>query len=431
MHRCKFSVAALLTLFLISSFFTLQVQAQWTPQNSGIPVDDQVVLAAVDENICWGVTRDPGVSYVTKTTDGGENWVASNLTSLKSFFSIASISADTAWIAANSTNGSIYNTTDGGLNWTEQLTTSGFMFVVRFFNSNNGVCIGDGNGVDAEIYTTTDGGTVWTPVTSSNIPDLNSEGFIPANSWVVDNTIWSPTNGGSLYKSTNRGLTWEATRNAVDTGGFYCAFKDTLNGLLCGSVANVVKRTTDGGATWDTTENKPQGMSTLFMSYIPGTDASYILTATPPHGPSPGSTYTLNNGETWIDVDLVNHGRAAFVSPTVGWSWGGPDVIYKWNGPPLPVENTNEVVQDFRLEHNYPNPFNPSTTIRFQVPNSSFVNLKVYDILGREIATLLNEEKATGSYELNWNAANLPSGVYFYKLNAENFVETKKMILIK
>ena len=85
----------------------------------------------------------------------------------------------------------------------------------------------------------------------------------------------------------------------------------------------------------------------------------------------------------------------------------------------------------FTLSQNYPNPFNPSTTIRFQIPNSSFVNLKVYDILGNEVATLVNEEKSSGSYEANWNASNLSSGVYFCKLQAGSFVETRKMILLK
>ena len=235
MKRSNYFLIVVFLLFSGTSLF-----AQWTVQNSGIPTDNQVVLAPVDENICWGVTRDPGVSYVTRTTNGGTTWVSSNLISLKSFFSIASLSADTAWIVANGTNGSIYNTTDGGLSWIEQLTANGMLFSVRFFDSNNGVCIGDGNNVQAEIYTTSDGGTTWTPVPSSNIPVLNSEGFIPANSWVVDNTIWAPTNGGSLYKSTNRGLTWSATGGVVNTGGSYCAFKDTSNGLLSGSLANIV-----------------------------------------------------------------------------------------------------------------------------------------------------------------------------------------------
>jgi hypothetical protein len=158
-----------------------------------------------------------------------------------------------------------------------------------------------------------------------------------------------------------------------------------------------------------------------------------MITATPPHGPSPGSAYTLDNGKTWTGVDFVNHGRAAFVSPSVGWSWGGPNVIYKWTGGSLitSVENINEVVRDFYLDQNYPNPFNPSTTINFSVPSSEFVTLKVFDVLGNEVATLVNEEKPVGSYEVNFNASNLASGIYFYTLQAGKFTETKKLILLK
>jgi hypothetical protein len=94
-------------------------------------------------------------------------------------------------------------------------------------------------------------------------------------------------------------------------------------------------------------------------------------------------------------------------------------------------DQSNGIPSQFILAQNYPNPFNPYTTIRFQVPNSSFVNLKVYDILGNEVATLVNEEKSTGSYEVEFDASGLSSGIYFYKLQAGSFVETKKMILMK
>ncbi len=90
-----------------------------------------------------------------------------------------------------------------------------------------------------------------------------------------------------------------------------------------------------------------------------------------------------------------------------------------------------EVPATFKLDQNYPNPFNPSTTIRFQVPNSSFVNLKVYDVLGNEIETLVSEEKPVGNYEVDFNAKGLSSGIYFYTLQAGAFVETKKMILLR
>ncbi len=100
------------------------------------------------------------------------------------------------------------------------------------------------------------------------------------------------------------------------------------------------------------------------------------------------------------------------------------------NNPVLPVE---EILSPNRisLNQNYPNPFNPSTKIRYSTPTSEFVTLKVYDVLGKEVATLVNEEKATGSYEVSFDAAGLSSGMYFYKLQTDNFVETKKMLLLK
>ena len=89
------------------------------------------------------------------------------------------------------------------------------------------------------------------------------------------------------------------------------------------------------------------------------------------------------------------------------------------------------IINNYSLRQNYPNPFNPATTITYQIPERSFVTLKVYDILGNEVATLVNEEKPAGSYEVEWNALSLPSGIYFYQLRANNFIESKKMILLK
>jgi len=97
---------------------------------------------------------------------------------------------------------------------------------------------------------------------------------------------------------------------------------------------------------------------------------------------------------------------------------------------PVSVE-TEIAPNEFELYQNFPNPFNPSTIINYQIPELSFVTLKIYDVLGKEIETILNEEKPKGTYELIWNAANLPSAVYFYKLQAGSFVETKKMVLMK
>ena len=95
------------------------------------------------------------------------------------------------------------------------------------------------------------------------------------------------------------------------------------------------------------------------------------------------------------------------------------------------IDNTSDIPLEYRLEQNYPNPFNPSTKISFSIPEKSFITLKVYDILGNEVASLLNEEKPAGYYNLDFNASRLSSGVYFYKLKSNGIVQTRKMILEK
>jgi hypothetical protein len=113
---------------------------------------------------------------------------------------------------------------------------------------------------------------------------------------------------------------------------------------------------------------------------------------------------------------------------------GGPNSLWAHLGPPVSVEDDEiegGIPVEFTLLQNYPNPFNPSTKIKYTVPQSSNIVIKVFDILGNEIETLVNEEKPVGTYELTWYAGNLPSGVYFYRIQAGSFNQTKKMILLK
>ncbi len=105
--------------------------------------------------------------------------------------------------------------------------------------------------------------------------------------------------------------------------------------------------------------------------------------------------------------------------------------FYLLGGSLTSVKETGSVPMQFSLSQNYPNPFNPSTTIRFALPKSAYVTLKIYDLLGQEIETLVNEKLLAGEYDLLWNAAGLPSGVYLYRIRADEFVETKKLVLLK
>lgn len=106
--------------------------------------------------------------------------------------------------------------------------------------------------------------------------------------------------------------------------------------------------------------------------------------------------------------------------------------IYKWTGPALAVtETSSEAPATFMLLQNYPNPFNPSTTIRYALPHAGVVTLKVFNVQGQELATLVHEKQGAGEHAISWNAAGLPSGVYLYRLHAGDWRETKKMLLTK
>ncbi len=99
--------------------------------------------------------------------------------------------------------------------------------------------------------------------------------------------------------------------------------------------------------------------------------------------------------------------------------------------PPTDVQTVDNVVKTYQLSQNYPNPFNPSTTIKFSIPEKNMVTLKIFNVLGQEVKSLVNREYSAGSYEVNFDASQLSSGIYFYSISAGDFHSTKKMILMK
>jgi hypothetical protein len=124
----------------------------------------------------------------------------------------------------------------------------------------------------------------------------------------------------------------------------------------------------------------------------------------------------------------------SFVDVNNGWVVGSNGVIlHTTDGGLTFVESstTGEVPVTYALKQNYPNPFNPATTISLSIPSKSFVSLKIFDALGKEVAILISEELSTGVYSQQWNAAGFSSGVYFYRLQAGSFTETKKLVLLR
>jgi hypothetical protein len=123
-----------------------------------------------------------------------------------------------------------------------------------------------------------------------------------------------------------------------------------------------------------------------------------------------------------------------FIEVNTDWIVGSCGTILKTTtgGASFAEESEiNEIPTDYNFSNNYPNPFNPSTKIRYSIPQISNVVIKFFDVLGNELETLVNEVKQTGTYEITWNAEGLPRGFYFYQLKAGSFIESKKMLLIR
>jgi hypothetical protein len=241
---------------------------------------------------------------------------------------------------------------------------------------------------------------------------------------------------GSLYKSIDNGDNWNVVmREDISS----LALKGTT--IFAGTYEDGIFRSTDNGDNWSVFNNGLTDTSIIALVYT--TNENRVFAATPS-----GIFYTTVNGTKWYKTN------AGFVGSDVTSLATDNDFIYaglnynggvwryslaKMNTPVL--SSTIEIPLTFSLYQNYPNPFNPVTKIRFDIPNdlsfqrklesSSTVTLKIYDIIGREIQTLVNENLNPGTYEVTFDGSNFASGIYFYKLIAGDFAQTKSMILLK
>jgi photosystem II stability/assembly factor-like uncharacterized protein len=410
--------------------------------------DPQLAFSAVDKNICWACNFTN--SQFIRTTDGGTTWKVGTVGTGSHCAGISAVDSSTAWIAVINPSG-IYKTTDGGITWTKYANayqeTDSYPFSVHFFDSNNGVCVGSPVRGNWEIYTTSDGGADWTR--ASSIPQPLAGGETPLFNGVVgcptvaaDNCFWFTTRQGSLYGTTDRGMTWRVTPHFMDNNAFspyVVAFKDSLDGLACGWVNGAaLSHTTDGGVTWMPVP-LPSPLSTFTLwqiFYEKGTSGTYFITGIENHKEgyltTPGTAYTTDGGTTWAKINSLPVGLMGFASDGTGWAGGENDSIYRWL-PSTATDVSATALQSygFKLSQNYPNPFNPTTTIEYSIPQSAFVTLKVYDVLGREVTSLVNREQRGGVYEVQLNGNNLSSGVYLYRITAGKFVDTKRLMILK
>jgi len=429
---------AFITIFTLLFLFDISFSQQgWFVQPGG--TGNYLYWACfVGPNTGWVVGQ---ASTVLKTTNSGSNWVAQNPSAPGFLYSVFFITESTGWTVGQS--GAIFKTVNGGNNWTAQ--TSGFpaeyLYSVFFTDVNSGYIVGS----SGLILKTTDGGSNWTQQTSGVTNTLSCVYFPPSSTSMIGFASGGTGQSGTILKTNNAGQNW--TVQTVGTNWFFgIYFGNSMTGWTVG-FNGVIYKTTDGGSNW--TSRISNTTNRLVAVSFPDNNTGYAV------GYSGTIVKSTNGGENWFlqsSPTTNNLWGVCFTDVNTGWAagWSGT-ILHTTNGGVTFIRKiSTEIPASYRLYQNYPNPFNPATMIKFEIPLSplsslpaserergvgGFTKLIIYDLLGREVTTLVNEQLTPGKYEVLWSPESegsvYPSGVYFYKLSSDNFSVSKKMILVK
>lgn len=432
---------SIFSIFSILLFFQVVFsQNGWVQINPGFSQTyNSVHFADANNGMACGIN-----GAIIKTTNGGTNWTVLNSGTSFGLNDIKMFSPSI--IIACGDNQIIIRSTNGGANWSIVYQGSPGQNTVVNLN------IHSGNGATAYswyysnpseytyIYRSSDTGATWqvfqTYVSNRWIHFINLN-----TGWAYGSTyIGPPINQYylDLNKTTNGGLNWEVQYRSsgisINPGMVY--FFDATLGFKYSHIGNVyLNRSINGGYDWISSSGLPAGYSNLIRCfYFTNNQKGWFV--------ADNSTIygTTNAGANWVAQQSpvsANLKKVFFIDENTGWIAAGLQGILKTTsgGTVVGVLNySNEIPESYKLNQNFPNPFNPSTKIRFQIPASSSVTqtfLFVYDVLGKEIATLVSQQLEPGTYEVEWEGSAYPSGVYFYTLQAENYRETKRMVLLK
>lgn len=404
-------------LFLLFAFsflllFSNNSYPQWEIQASGVP---NSLFDVVFYNDTLGITVGEQ-GRILKSNDGGYYWNSVNLTIGTYFKCVRFVTPSTLF--AMGFYGQIIKSSNYGESWVLQNSPTSMQIEGLSFYSQTGAYATGYSGI---LLKTVNGGANWTyswlPNSMFDIHMYNSTTGIVCGS------------GGFIYKTTNSGVNWTQRYINASVDLHSMAFLNASTGVMVGNEGYIFT-TTNGGNTWKQQDSSHTTTGTLYKVSYPTSDritavgsSGVIITSI-----DGGINWTLQESGTSNSLYGV-HFRDANHGCVVGESG---IILTTSNGGSVSVNKiSTEVPDKFSLSQNYPNPFNPTTTIKFQIKDTRFVTLKVYDMMGKEVATLVNEKLKTGIYESKFNGGNLTSEIYFYKLQAGNYIETKKMILIK
>ncbi|MCB0724841.1 MAG: T9SS type A sorting domain-containing protein [Ignavibacteriae bacterium] len=369
---------------------------------------------------------------VRKTTNGGINWNPQISGTTANLWSICFLNQSTGWLAGFT--GKVRKTTNGGINWFSQGSFPSIdeLLYIKFLNANTGIVT---VGVPGTInfYQTSDGGTTWSPKNYGTLHSARCIDYITDDVWMMSG------DAGDIFRTDNGGLNWACVTPPGTTTWFFSTdFVTTNKGWVVGRDGKILYTSTGGSLapaapsnllgfplstssiylTWFDNSSNEQGfkiersLSTPDNFQVVGTTGANAENFTDNSGISPTNLY-------YYRVYAFNGASNSAYSDTIA-------VLVTGN-----IQAGNSIPDKYKLYNNYPNPFNPSTKIKFDLSQNTDVRLTIYDMRGSDVQEVINTQMNAGSYEFSFNGANLSSGVYFYRLTAGNFVETKQMVLVK
>ncbi len=429
----KYFSMLVFTLLLSIQISQIHAQNHWFELNS--PTTNFLRALHFADSLTGWVAGDSGL--VIFTSDGGENWVEQVTNTNSNIKDIFFLDESRGWAITwnefiQPIGTSILSTTNGGVNWNVEFYREEYVFMnsIYFLDTLHGWM----GGFPGKMLFTTDGGMNWEDANIDSgafayFPPMRFNfyneqyAFVSGGAIDISGVIWRTTNGGDSWKA--KGVSPEPVQQLY--------FIDSLNILGVGGDPEFfgvsVVRTTNGGDDWLHEELGMFGVATS-VSFRTKSEGWAPLSF------AQNMMYTLDTGATWIEIPTLNNHsiyEIVFTDTLTGYGVGMNGAIIKYKYP-ITTPYIDEIKSspfDFNLAQNYPNPFNSSTTINYTIPFSAHVEMTIFDLLGNRITLLEDSYKEIGTYSINWIAENKPGGIYYYQIRAGNWIETKKMILLK
>ena len=429
----------ILSIFIISGLASSQ--PLFYEQVSGVttPLNHVVSTGWSGSNVvsAW-ICGDNGV--VLKTTSNGGTWsivpVPSNI-NLNTIAHNTSNSIIALTAGVKNDTAIVYRTTDAGVSWAVVFRQYQGSINAITFNNTSGLMIGNPVGGRWSIWRTTNQGLTFDSAGMYLLRNGAETGF--RNSFGITQVSSLPcyvfgTNNYRLYYSTSQGSNWSVITvpfmQKIYSMNFPNYYSPNFIYGYIGGDTNILF-TSNSGQTWIAPSTVPPGTGAITGLVACPLPVSMIGNHDVMITRNDNKIYRLGVGSiNWVTVYTAPTGNYRYLSyyyavrDNGGVSWGSCGTYG--------IQRISDIIpKDFSLSQNYPNPFNPLTKIVFDVPQKSHVRLSVFDVLGKEVARLVDVNVTPGQFETEWDASNMPSGVYFYSLLADNYTQTKKMILIK